>query len=217
MTPDRINSRLQRLLIVPAVCFFVALLSFRAFGAQVVVDAYSDVVPYVSGYSQFTVGGLTLGGSSTELKVFVFAEIFRDGAYHIVGAIDNYSIREKYPNGYGVIRPKTGSQWGLLDGERPDRYIAGIDYNGDDRIGLWDAITESMTFDSGEYVPSEYIAVSGEPAFREGFGFQLQSISIVPEPSTLCLMTFGFAVLLRRRNRGQSNRSESVRLRYCPR
>ena len=168
-------------------------------GAAIVVEYYSDVVPYSAGDSQFTVsgagGGLTLAGAPTILKVILFAEILRGGDYHIVGSLDNYSIRTKYPNGYGDIRLKTDTAWGLLDGERPDRYVAGVDYNGDGRIALWDSTTESLIFDAGEYVSPEQISVSGVPLFHSGNGFQVQAVAIVPEPSIGLLVLVGAALL----------------------
>ena len=167
--------------------------------AAVVVQYYSDVVPYLATDSQFTVssggGGLSFAGAPTTLKVILFAEILRAGTYHIIGSLDNYSIRSKYPNGYGYIRRKTDTAWGLLDGERPDRYVAGVDYNGDGRIGLWDSTTESLIFDAGEYVSPEQITVSGVPPFHSGNGFQVQAVAIVPEPSIGWLVLIGAALL----------------------
>ena len=189
--------------------------------AAVPVDYYSDVIPYTLGDSQFTVsgvgGGLTLGGAPTELKVVVFAEIFRAGAYHIVGSLDNYSIRTKYPNGYGNIRLKTETVWGLLDGERPDRYVAGVDYNGDGHIGLWDSTTESLSFDAGEYVSPAQISVSGVPTIQSGSGFQVRAIAIVPEPTSgllilICTPLLALSARPRRPNQALQRTRSAVTL-----
>lgn len=182
----------------------------------VVVESYSNVTPFVGGASQFTVGitgtGLTVGGLPTDLKVIVFAEVFRLGSYHIVGAFDNYAIRDKYPNGYGFIYPETSTTFGVLEGSHPDRYIAGIDYNSDGRVGSFDTTSGVLTFDPGEFIGADQITIGYEPSFNSGSGYQVRSVSIVPEPSVVPMALLGLAACLFRRKRRSRTRRSTQRL-----
>ena len=176
----------------------VLAISHSTFATPINVSIFRDIVPFESGFtSSFTVssanGPLTYLGQPTDLKVFLFAYKLYEGTPQIVGVLDNYAIRSKYPNGYGAIRQEIGGYYGLTSGEQPAFFAAAVDLNGDGDVGTWDAATHSLIVDPGDYFPAAHVTVTVVPTLRPNLPYEIRGVSIVPEPSTCCMALVGLA------------------------